>query len=259
MAALAGEAVKEYDWAAIVGEEAVPYIEMALAEVYAYLIEEGMGEEIDGVVVADVLMAAVEAYAYGTVSYAVNLPKAVAAVRAINPDAVVIIVGMHNPFRGTVLEYEGTVIDFSSIIDEFVDIANLYGTALCMVTGDAIFVEAPEVETGVSDQTIGVLDFLVAYIMDPTVLDPTANGDEYVKDQILNALNITVAGLLGDVDNNGIVNSRDAMLVSQYYAGIDVEINLSVADVDGNGYINSKDAMQIAQYYAGVITEFPAA
>ena len=65
--------------------------------------------------------------------------------------------------------------------------------------------------------------------------------------------------MLGDVDNNGIVNSRDAMLVSQYYAGIDVEINLSVADVDGNGYINSKDAMQIAQYYAGVITEFPAA
>ena len=224
MAVLSGEAAKEYDWAALVGEEGVPYVEMILAEVYAYIIENGMDMDLGGISVADVLMAAVEAYAYGAVSYTVNLPKAVEAIRDINSDAVVIIVGMHNAFRGTVLEFEGETIDFSSILDKFVDVANIYGTALCMITGDAIFVEAPEVETGVSDQTIGVLEFLMGYIMDPSVLDATANGHEYVKTQILDALNVTVAGLLGDVDGNGVVNSKDAMLVAQYYAGVITEV-----------------------------------
>ncbi|MBE6798155.1 MAG: hypothetical protein E7525_00005 [Ruminococcaceae bacterium] len=278
MAALRGQPTKEYDWVSLVGEEGVPYVEQALAEVYASIVNAGMDTSINGVAITDIIMPAIEAYAYGTVSYAVNLPKAVAAIRAINPDAVVIIVGMHNPLSGTVLEQDGEALELGAFIDELVGGANVYGTLLCLATGDAIFVEAPEVETGTSNKTMGVLEFLMAYIKNPGILDPTANGDEYVKNQIINALDTSVIEedekenddeqgkedqeekvLLGDVDNNGIVNSRDAMLVSQRYAGLDVEINLSVADVDGNGYINSKDSMQIAQYYAGVITEFPAA
>ena len=74
----------------------------------------------------------------------------------------------------------------------------------------------------------------------------------------MNALNVT-RGILGDVNDDGYVNSIDAMLIAQYDAwiiGADA-LNMSVADVNGDGYVNSIDAMLIAQYDAWIIDKFP--
>ena len=65
------------------------------------------------------------------------------------------------------------------------------------------------------------------------------------------------ANLWGDVDGDGRINTVDAMLVSQYYAGYDVDINTDYADVNGDGYANARDAMLICQYYVKLITNFP--
>ena len=62
-------------------------------------------------------------------------------------------------------------------------------------------------------------------------------------------------GILGDVDENGIVNIVDALLVAQFYVGLDVTINESLADVSCNGTVEIVDALLIAQYYVGIITE----
>ena len=252
-----GEETADYDWAALLGDKAAVYVEAALAKVAEALAAEGLEGELDGVDIQDVLMGAIEAYAYNTVSYTVNLPKVIAAIRAINPTAVVVVVGMHNPLNGTTVAFEGQEIEVASYLDELVNIANVYGTALCLATDAAIFVKAPEVETYVSDTEMGVIEFILTYMFDTTVLNPTEAGQEYIKDQILNAL--TVKGLLGDVNTDGKINAIDAMVISQYYVGLDVEINLNVADVNGDDKINAMDAMLISQYYVGIIAEFPAA
>ena len=68
----------------------------------------------------------------------------------------------------------------------------------------------------------------------------------------------TQKGLLGDANSDGEINSKDARLILQYDAEMDVsdEINLSVCDVNYDGKVDSKDAREILRYDAGIITEF---
>lgn len=64
--------------------------------------------------------------------------------------------------------------------------------------------------------------------------------------------NITLADTgRGDVNGDGRINTKDATLIMQYYAGWDVEINLNAADMNGDDKVNTKDATLIMQYYAG--------
>ena len=65
----------------------------------------------------------------------------------------------------------------------------------------------------------------------------------------------TPAGLLGDVDANGVVDASDAMQILQYDAHL-IELTdaqLAVADVDANGVVDASDAMRILQYDAHII------
>lgn len=55
---------------------------------------------------------------------------------------------------------------------------------------------------------------------------------------------------LGDVNGDGKVNAKDALLLKQYCSKYDVELNLDVADVKADGVINAKDALLLAQYVA---------
>lgn len=64
---------------------------------------------------------------------------------------------------------------------------------------------------------------------------------------------------LGDVNNDGKINTRDAMLVARKYAKLPINDTFieEAADVNSDGRINTRDAMLIARYYAKLITEFP--
>ena len=54
------------------------------------------------------------------------------------------------------------------------------------------------------------------------------------------------ATLLGDANNDGIVNVTDVMLVVRYSGGMEVlDINLKNADINGDGQVNITDAMSI--------------
>jgi beta-glucanase (GH16 family) len=64
---------------------------------------------------------------------------------------------------------------------------------------------------------------------------------------------------LGNVNNDNAIDIVDALLVAQYYVGLNPgNFNAGMADVDGNGSINIVDALLIAQYYVGLIDRFPA-
>lgn len=64
--------------------------------------------------------------------------------------------------------------------------------------------------------------------------------------------------MLGDIDQNGVVQVIDAVLALRYSMGlIDLsDIQLLAGDVDLNGSVNTTDALLIMRYAMGVITEF---
>ncbi len=67
-----------------------------------------------------------------------------------------------------------------------------------------------------------------------------------------------MAKALGDVNDDGDVNSIDALLVLQFDAEILAELpNAPSADVNQNGHVNSIDAALILQYDAGLIHSLP--
>jgi hypothetical protein len=66
------------------------------------------------------------------------------------------------------------------------------------------------------------------------------------------------AAALGDVNASGAIDIVDALLVAQYYVGLNpANFDASVADVNASGGTDIVDALLIAQYYVGLITEFP--
>ena len=86
------------------------------------------------------------------------------------------------------------------------------------------------------------------------------------KEQIGMAANSTIKAFtingddikLGDVNNDGKINQKDAKLVLKAFAG---KTNLTdkqkiSADVNKDGKINQKDAKQILKFFAGKITSF---
>ena len=68
-------------------------------------------------------------------------------------------------------------------------------------------------------------------------------------------------GLLGDVDNNGMINANDALYALRYALGsADLDEGaLWRGDVNGDGVVNANDALMILRYSLGIISQFPAA
>ena len=67
-----------------------------------------------------------------------------------------------------------------------------------------------------------------------------------------------VLALPGDVNENSTIDIIDALLVAQYYVGLNpAGFNLQAADVNASGTVDIVDALLIAEYYVGLITEFP--
>jgi len=243
----------ELDWAALLGAEAVPYIEEAMAKVAAEIDALELPEEMK-----ELLKATVEAYAYNVVEYTIELPALLQAIREVNEDAVVIVVGMYNPIDDiTAFGYDLSAV--GEYFDYLIEAADAYGIGLAMLTGELDYVVADEVEIAQSKLSLGDLGDLLEG--DLSVMYPSANGDAYIAERIENALTLSfeVGGLWGDADGDGIVTPIDAMLVLQYYVGdiTAAELNVNVCDVDDDGAVSPIDAMLILQYYVGDIAKFP--
>ena len=63
---------------------------------------------------------------------------------------------------------------------------------------------------------------------------------------------------LGDVNNDGMWNTTDAMSVLRYAVGLEelTATQLLAANVNGDSYINSTDALFILQYGVGIRTSW---
>ena len=62
---------------------------------------------------------------------------------------------------------------------------------------------------------------------------------------------------LGDVNSDGQVNIVDALIIAQYYVGLDPSpFNPDAADTNCDDAINIVDALLVAQYYVGLVSGF---
>ena len=62
----------------------------------------------------------------------------------------------------------------------------------------------------------------------------------------------------GDVNGDNIVGILDALLISQYYVGLNPAVFIyENADVDLDGTVNIIDALVVARYYVGLINNLP--
>lgn len=74
-----------------------------------------------------------------------------------------------------------------------------------------------------------------------------SSGDETTVDEVL----------LGDANDDGTVNVKDATTIQKQVAGFDITINMAAADADANGTVNVKDATAIQKWVAGITISTP--
>jgi len=242
----------EYDWSRYLPEEAVHYIEEKLAEVGAELAaNETMAKY------APMMTSVVEGLGYNYVEFAFEYPELVNRIHALAAeDAKVILVGMYNPMEGLTF----ADINIGEYVDYITRFANIHLTAYSLITPDTVYVDAPDVDTFAEhteykNEYLFLLNFVNGNHIKAQFA--TAEGHEYIKDQILDRMDII--RLWGDVNRDGKVNSKDAVAILRYVIRlVDAsELDLTVGDLNADGKVSSKDAVLILQYCIKMITKFP--
>ncbi|MBQ7133053.1 MAG: hypothetical protein IJO20_01005 [Ruminococcus sp.] len=267
LAGVAGQA-PSYDWSTLVTEEGVVYVENILQVVREEIIASGISGtfeySIGGIFTFEVdttnfILDVIENYAYNALAYAMAMPEFVNSILAINPDAKVLVVGTYNPFEGRSLEFNGKTLAIGDILDEVVKATTIHDRAYSALTENVIFVEAEDVENVNNGEPMDIVEFAGA-VMAKHGLYPNQAGHTYIKDQLINALDIEMAktAIIGDVTLDGEVSVFDATEIQRYVAKLSdlSDEQLKLADVDFNGIVNVVDATIVQRYVANIITEF---
>ncbi len=247
-AAMSGNA--SFDWSGLLGEEALPYVEDILADIKAEIAALELDEESTAM-----LETIVEAMAYNAVEYAATLPGLISDIKAVNSDALIIIVGMYNPLADTTINVGGAEFDVSEYVDYLVDAVAVHGTAYAIISGDAIYVDARDVDVENTDKELSVLDLATLVYNKCAALYPNAVGDDYIAGEIADALDITYVRtekLLGDVNDDGVVDSRDLVRLRRYFAKDGSVINALNSDVNEDGVVDSRDMTRLTKFFAQV-------
>lgn len=254
-----GGLTNEMDWSDYIGNTFETYVNEGLDAVRAELIAQGIDKiEVMGESADDLIMLAVESYAYAYAQYAFNYPEMVQTIRDINPDALIVSVGMSNTLADIELDltkYAGTemVVDLGEYIQYIINVANGEALLNAMIVEGVVYVDAPDVEIEAAEDKYDDIDTFLKTAVFGSFSDlyATAAGHEYIKEQILNALDIV---LVGDVNLDGVVDIFDAVeLLDIIAAGTADELaaeKFAAADVDGNGSVEIFDAIELVDMIA---------
>lgn len=244
---------KEVNWSDYgLPEAAIKALNVAMDEVEAYVEAFGFGTNT-----AKALTAAIENVAFNSLVYAYKLPKTIAEIRAINEDAVLVVVGLDNPLEGATVSHNSRTVGIDKLTDAIVAVTDVYTLCYAVLASNCTFVAAPNAANDAEGTNITV-ENLVATMMDDGLL-PNAEGQKYIQTRIYESLRITNGYLWGDANLDGEVTYKDAMIILQYSVELPVGggfIFLPVCDVDGQAGITYRDAMRVLQKSVNLIDKF---
>lgn len=138
----------------------------------------------------------------------------------------------------------------------------LISVAAQTANGDLLtipFTVAEDVEAGAElSFTANVSTFVRANIEDTTWKEPTTVATVEEKTAKVTVEDAAPA-LWGDANNDGTVDTMDALAIMQHDAELSElsEAGLALADVNNDDAVDTMDALAIMQYDAELITEFP--
>ena len=249
-----------HDWESLVGEENMDYIVTLREKIFTALLEES-GDEDNAAMVT----AAIEAYAYGVVAYACVIPEMVNAIHAINSHAVVVIVGMYNPLDGVSFNLEGNELAFGTYLDYLVNAAQLHGTAYSLISGNSIYVSAPDVQTQNTDTELSIGDLVKLYGTNCAALNPSDAGHEYIRKCIYEALfpyDLGVTRLYGQnryETSFAIADEMKEIMGVNKFETIVLANSDNFADALAGSYLAAVKQAPIIiakQKYAGIVCEY---
>ena len=171
------------------------------------IVKAGISDSIDETIL-NMMTPMAEELVFNVVAYLVNNIRAVETIKAVNTDALIAVVGLHNPVKGLKYDIDGQVFDLGEYVDYFIEATNVYNAAYAMATENVIFVEADETEiAGYSEaiaiDTTNVVGSIGNALMKlltvlPTGTAVTENGHNYIASQLKAAIN-----LVDHIDANG--------------------------------------------------------
>ncbi len=158
-------------------------LDALIADAYSLLEEQGVEQKY-----AETVVKAVEYYLYNCVSYGVELDRVVSKIRAVNPNAVVVVVGPYNPLNNTTFDYNDTTIAVGDYVDYLYAVLGVYDLVYAVLTEDITYVNPTDVEVvlGVTELTEDVLADITSI-----TLMPSSAGHQTLKQEIYDALIIT--------------------------------------------------------------------
>ena len=237
--------VQPKDWTAYVGEEGATFVQSALAKVEETIAQMDLPKSMKSMV-----MAAVESYAYECTGHMLGYLKDLKAITEINPDALVVSVSMNNSLEDVVLVMGEQEMALGKYIGYVMEAANMEAYAYVLMSGSAVYVNANDVATDYdASANTEAMDFILSLIDedDREVLKANAAGHEYIKEQILNALDVSVYVpedvLKGDLDKNGAIDIDDVLLCLDLCFTIPTAEEYEIADLDVDGDIDIDDVL----------------
>lgn len=243
------------DWSLYLPEEGVAEVKEILSRMKAYLIDAGVdgsynmpGFSFD---VADSLVSAAESFAYGTLAYAIKLPAAIEAIRALNPEVTLIIVGMDNPLDGSSVKLnDGQSMELGSYVDKLIGYVSQISQSVALETENAVFIPAMDAANENDGKELKDTEMLLTYT--PQHIKkalPNEAGQGYIAECILAGLR-----LRGDANWDGFVDYRDAQTVLQ--ASVELlkmeGAAVRACDINGSGIADYNDALRILQASVGM-------
>jgi len=104
----------------------------------------------------------------------------------------------------------------------------------------------------------GEVDDFVVYNRALSVSEVSALGSTSPGETPVPTPESTPPGSPGDTDGDGTVDIVDALIIAQYYVGLNPSGFIAAnADTNCDGTIDIVDALLVAQFYVGLVTDFP--
>ena len=149
-----------------------------------------------------------EGMLFQCVVYNTETIKAVKEIRKLNSDAVILVLGLYNPYRGLKATYQGSTFDISGWVDEVIKLSNVHLLKNTASMKSVKFVDVTGVKVKgfgsvtLTDDSTGAQQLAMKLIRDKESQYADAEGHKYLSQQIVKALaepckhsNTTVTGV----------------------------------------------------------------